>query len=383
MDEVTDPGSGWNPQLYLGELFNSPSDGLKKVNLYQNSAGKFVTQMEDESVKSGYVYNKTIGYAYPRFGNAGTDFFTLSKGGVDWKFNKVTGGSLWHVVYDEVQFVNNHDLGRQIQCGAQWDLLNEQGQSNRFTCAESGMSCNEEVGGYDFSDPLTRMGSPIQYCQTNALGILLTKTFPLENVYPNVVNHYGGSALCPIVYQDLYYRKEIALGVRSRDRVMRWKQVFKVTDSFTNLVWNHTGVAAACLNANVTNLWVYDAANGTLTDKTDWWWNNGSDKQFAEYNVTGKCIIMGTDQGHCFGMMAKDTDDGGSVDYWMGYYWKSRGPVDQKGEFDPNTVTMIGHNRQRWNSGENEYIAYLIVGSLGSVTNDAQKLYNDQSLIPW
>lgn len=383
-DEVADPGTGWIPQLYLGEVYNQLQSGTVAVQLHTNSAGKCVTLLEGDS-KSGYTLFKTLGYAYPRYGTNGISFYTLSKGGVDWKFNKASGGSLWHVVYDDFQFINNHDFGRQIQCGAQWDLKVGYNETNRFAVAESGMG--SVIYGAVFSNALTRMGSPLQYCYTNSLGILLTKTSPLENWESNCIGEYGGSGLEPVLYQDLYFRKEISVGILGRDRVMCWKQVFSVPDSFTvnnpNLTWMHNGIAATCLKATVTNLWVYNAADGSLTNKTERWWNGGTNTQFADYHITGKCIIMGSDTNHCFGMMAKDTEDGGSVEYWMGYYWKTLGDLTNNGEFGNNTVTMIGYNSEPWRSGENNYYAYLIVGTLSSVTNDAQKLYDDQNLIPW
>ena len=372
-------GGSWALEKTLGRSFDQSRPGASQLLNMSKPGNLFYTRSSAEPTKTGYGASGALGYVFPRYGNTAVVGRIMSKGGVTLTFNEAAGMSLWHLEFGGLQFINNNDLGRQIQVGAQWDLINSDGAVNRFTLAEAGMGS----AIYDYDDPKTRMGSPVEYVTLNNFGVQISKTLPLENLQVNATHQYGGSGVQPVWYRDLYIRKEVSQGVLNRDRITRWKQVLRVSNDFTNLSFSHNGVAAASLKANVSNYYVYNVAGDILEDRTAMFWNNGNSAGNKVNVVTGRCIILGFDNDHCVGFMAKDPEDGGSVEFWLGYSWKHLGPINETGEFANNTIQMIGHNQLPWNSGENDYVAYIISGTLSSVMSDAQALYQNQNSVTW
>jgi hypothetical protein len=94
-------------------------------------------------------------------------------------------------------------------------------------------------------------------------------------------------------------------------------------------------------------------------------------------DCTDRCQIFSTpDKRHAFGMMFRDTAQGGSADEIIGYFWKKLAPYPQDGLGvpDSNCIALFGLRYEPFESGSNPSTTYLFVGDFDTVRNGARAL---------
>ena len=73
----------------------------------------------------------------------------------------------------------------------------------------------------------------------------------------------------------------------------------------------------------------------------------------------------------------------GSVEYYLGYYWKRLGKGLDESEFGNNTVMLTAMNESRAENGIGRYVVYILVGTIDEVKAHARALWSNRSNVEW
>ena len=105
-----------------------------------------MSSVSQDPSPSGYVWDRTLGYGFPRYGTQSEHPLVAQGSQVKLVANLVAGGAISELWWNGKQFVNDHDYGRQIQIAA-----NLSGQAEAFNPTEGGDSFGPpgEKGEYD------------------------------------------------------------------------------------------------------------------------------------------------------------------------------------------------------------------------------------------
>jgi len=370
----------WDFYRTLGYVSNRPLPGMVALSRYATPRrDKYSTATASIFDLSSYSKESELGYAYPRYGNSGEAFITYKVGDVTMDFNRVYGGTMWHLTYDGLQYINNYDLGRQNQVSGRFVV-----DGREFTWAEAGMAVPR--GLRDFSDPAQRMGAVCLSAEVNSENQFVSEFMPVEFKFWNT-RFLGGDVFSPVLYCGIRVKKKVTLDFRGiKGCYQHWHNVMVGSDMTGLEAYRHE-IPGGHFSSLFTRRYVYDLSSSQpeIEDKSDGWSDNSDDKHITIQNTSYRCLIIATDDGrHAFGMMVKDSDDGGSVDRVVMANWKGFDPYPESvGEFSGNTVMITGINEKPYTEGSNVQISYNFVGDLDTVKKGAEELYRIRDLVPW
>ena len=114
-DDTAGALSGYTLESTLGFPWTRAITGTQPIQRQTNGAtGDNATTHLDEA-KSGYgISNPALAYGYARDNNLATDFLSISGGGVTINSNRAAGGSIYELWWNNIEFVNDWDNGRQM-----------------------------------------------------------------------------------------------------------------------------------------------------------------------------------------------------------------------------------------------------------------------------
>ena len=297
-------------------------------------------------------------YGYSRYGRLDTAFATLSAGGVTVRSNLVAGCSLWSWRSHGVEFVNVHDLGRQIQTSAGFAyngvgvLPTEAGSTYSGSAFAGAMAQSAPCVSVTTADAST--ASPTQR----------TRAVPLE-WQPAAL---GGGPSNPVAWPRMLLGKDITLNYAGLGPVARYTTVVSVPTVPTGL----TGVEipSVYLNGEFRDLTLYDAAADTSTRLTT---VCGVMYGLNPKSGYGGVIAASADGARAFGLYAAHIERWG-FRAGLGYARFNCGGTG-RGSRDDATTKLRGLTHAVWSAGENRFTTYLISGTKADVVRLMRRLY--------
>lgn len=221
MDSVVPGEGGYTTESTLGYVWTGPAleTGLAPVfRLYDNqtgnpAAGDHATAVEVAPLPQWenlayYAPEGAEGYAYARFPGTDSVLAGIAAGGVTFNVNLAVGCAGWEWWWNDIEFVNDYDYGRQIQIA----MYPADGSS---ALGEAG----DEYGGPAIAVAEQHPSPCVQY--SNALSSvspsLTTAAVPLE-WNPS---QFGGGPNNPVIYPSVLLGKTVTLNWVGPDGVNR------------------------------------------------------------------------------------------------------------------------------------------------------------------
>jgi hypothetical protein len=300
-------------------------------------------------------------YGYRRYGRADTLFATLAAGGVTIRSNLVAGCSLWSWEWNGGEFVNVHDLGRQIQT------------SVGFTHGKIGVNPTEAGTRYSSSGlrPAIRQGAPCASVTTvgttTASPTQRTRAVPLEWV-PELL---GGGPANPVAFPRMLVGKDVTLNYAGLGPVARYVTVVHVPVAYRP---SGVEIPSVYLTGDLRELTLYDAATDTerrLRVQCDSLYGDNPASGF------GGVIASSRDGSRAFGLYGVHVERGGSVTRPRAGFGYSRHNCRSlgSGASDNPTTKLRALNQEGLVAGENRFTTYLVSGTRADVQRLMRRLY--------
>jgi hypothetical protein len=246
---------GLHGYAYSGSTVAS---GITQLYRYRKGGDHALGRPDEGGYFAGLGYSLDgphAGWAYPRYGNAGTSLLPLTAGGVTIESNAVAGGSLWRWTWNGLQFVNGHDYGREIQSA----LFYENG-SILYNPTEAG----DEYTGPSYSNE-EKHGSPlVQF--TNSGTTQMTRGVPLEYI----PSYFGGGVNHPVIYNDIREMgKNITLNYNNMGPVARYDTRWYLPGPLSTANNPFIEIPTGYLRGMFNRYYTYDAVPGSLGTLTE------------------------------------------------------------------------------------------------------------------
>ncbi len=246
-----------------------------------------------------------------------------------------------------------------------------------YVASETGRKRDDFIDGLSAYDTYKHIGSPVVDSYVDAGNkFIATKAIPLE-FKPTTSAMLGGGTWNPILYERQTCSKFIHYDYNGMGPVFRYRQI-----------WNFPAPAEAddvCqmeasihLNGDFDTVFRYHPDIEQLENMLGQWISGG----FNDEDFGIRCFIFADNtRTHCLGIVARDIDDGGSWELATAINGSEEG--SGSGEFDNPFNVLYLLNFEPYQSGDNNYYYYLIVGDLTTVTNKAQILYDTRASHLW
>jgi hypothetical protein len=237
----------------LGSLWSGQQPGLLPFYRYYNS----VSHDHDAGfnpASSSYTQEGLLGYAIKRYGNNNEQLIPITYGPTTIKINQVAGGSVWELWWNNKQFINHYDYGREMQIAV---------------VLGSNSNNNPTEGGDYYSDPniqtARRHGSPLISYSTFG-NQLVTQTSPLQWVPEHFFNgNQEYSKIYDVVIWNGTFSKTVTFNTYSgQPRIIKWTTT--VTFPSTPVGDFDLEVVTPYLNNEFNKFCVYDAQSQITTD---------------------------------------------------------------------------------------------------------------------
>jgi hypothetical protein len=368
----------WSPPKLLAHVYTGPEhEGTVPLVRYHHPGRRdtFYTAA-GEPVPEGFTPEATLGYVYPR-GNGGDPLVRVEAGGVKMAFHRHYGGTLWELEYGGLAYLNIHDLGRQAQVSGRWTRGDVE-----HIFSECGMG--EAVPFANPKDPNQRMGSVCLRAGAGPDGAFSSEAIPLE-FKADTAKDMGGGVFRPVLYRGLRTRKTVTPGLGGIPGCIQWRHDIVAGPDLTGQKSYQHEIIGAHLTCVFSGHYRFDPATDRLEPRPEWD-TTATGHMLRVRDCTDRCQIFSTpDKRHAFGMMFRDTAQGGSADEIIGYFWKKLAPFPQDGlgVLDNNCIALFGLRYEAFQNGSNPSTAYLFVGDFDTVRNGARALYQRRDSVPW
>jgi len=377
----------WKQEEFLGSTWEAGDDRIL-LKQYGNADGRFVTLNAGEKVPDGYQFVCDLGYCYERFGMDLTRLMSLKRGDVEVRFDRVSGGCIWHILHKGVQLVNNSFYGRQV-CTA-LDLWTDPDavEADRYCACDCGLTAGFKQW---FTDPSFRMGSPCPVFFMQGDDAVLIRTIPVES-NSETNKGLGGGPLNPVVYEGLALEKQASIGTLGRDGIIKFKLNCTSRSGWSNVAKSRVNILGTHLCQFMDRLCLYDPATDIETE--DGKWQSSPDNQMFCRFYSGEdpvpkggmgdftCVVLHDGGSHAVGLMGASPGQG-SVESFLGYHWKQLDDGKDDTEFGKNTIMMTPMNSLPIGKDGGSYVVYLLVGTLDEVKANARELYANRAQLEW
>jgi hypothetical protein len=216
MDSTSTNEAGYTSEGQLGYLYSTQVAGTSAVWRSESAAGDHCTQTPSQVIAGYNPAVKYTNYAYARyFATAAKKITTLTYNGTEVVSRNTAGGAVWSWTYNGVQYINNRDIGRYLQCAVLAPMVDPNSATTGYS------DINPTEGGDLFSNPnwAENMwhGSPV-LSSTNSNDSSGKARIQSTNCTPLEWNSdvYGGSFDKPIVWKDWKIGKKITLNYKNR-----------------------------------------------------------------------------------------------------------------------------------------------------------------------
>jgi hypothetical protein len=375
MDSTVMGEGGYSTEFTLGYPFDGNPAGTSEIRRwYKPGNNDHVTAFYGENpAVYGYNQESIMGYGYKRYGKSGESLVTMTGSSVVLKANVVAGGAITELKWNNKQFINNWDYGRQIQTAISLESGNSSEMDNP---TEAGDHFGWPAGQGAGSDAGWSHGSPL--LSASVVGeTLATKTSPLQWKPES----FGGDQYHPVRWKGTI-SKAVTLDFGGSSNAIQY-----VTNIYFPMAQNYvrSEVVTAYLTSEFTKFYLYDAATDKLT------------------NITGSCpaegsVVNGV-KSNGYAKM-KGSQSGGIIIatadglYALGGYHKDPGynAWYQCGNFTNRSGTgKYGDATTKWSvfgkypepgvstsvvaGTTSSYTNYLTVGTLTTAWSEMRKLY--------
>ncbi|MCL5270127.1 MAG: hypothetical protein M1457_06165, partial [bacterium] len=205
----------WKRVETLGYTFDEAENRVP-LKSYRDAGGGYLTLNANEAVPPDCEPVETLGYCYERYGMDQTRLMNVRKGAVEIRFDRVSGGAIWHIVHRGTQLVNNYYYGRQGCVALDFWLAND---PTRYIPCDCGLTALLPEW---LRNPSYRMGAPCPVFAREGGDAVFIRTIPIESS-PTTNRHLGGGGLNPTVYSAWAIEKRARLGIRGHAGVLQYK----------------------------------------------------------------------------------------------------------------------------------------------------------------
>jgi hypothetical protein len=269
------------------------------------------------------------------------------------KSNLSAGCSLWSWVWNDFEFVNVHDYGRQIQTA----FVSDRGAAHEANPTEAGSRFSAWPGSHQ--------GSPC----VQAFNVLPATQVTSASPFEWEPTRWGGGYRRQFVWKDVRIGKEITLDYLGLGPVARYTSLVIVT---ADVPRSGVEIPSVYLHASLRRFYGYDAATRTLSLQ---------DPATAEGGTLppsgyGGVIASSPDGARAFGQYGVVDSLGGSVTPAAGgfSYFLFPDPTDTIGP-TANATAKIRALHGGLVRGENRMTTFLMSGTLAEVTALMDSLY--------
>jgi hypothetical protein len=354
MDSTVAGEGGYSTETTLGYAFDGQVSGTAPVRRwYRGTWADHLTAFNGEN-PSGYALEGTLGYGYPRWGNQGEPQFACQGSQVRIVGNYAAGGAISELWWNNKQFVNDWDYGRQIQIAFNLQLPGE---------TDNPTEAGDKYGWPGVKPAGWAHGSPLLHAGVS--GTTLTTTCrPLQWSPEN----FGGGSNNPVVWNGTI-SKQVDLDFAGSPRILRWITTvnFPSSSSFLDME-----IVTAYLNDEFRRFWAYDAAADGLSEMTGAVPNGGCLDPSADARLrpgAGGVMISTNDTAYALGVYRKDPGNNFGLCKFIG-----------------GSTGKYGGSTTKWNclyrpggagvtAGPHSFTVYLVVGTVAQVRADMRSLY--------
>ena len=252
----TDPTEGSPDFVLEGSLahgWSAAADGMEALYRYYSANPYDHDAAFLSSPPAGYAAEGALAHVYPRYGLDDEQLTSVSGTEVDLAVNEVAGGALWSLQWGGVEFLSAYDFGRQLQIAFQ---ANGAGEADNPTEAGDAYASPSDPQGW-------RHGSPLLELST-AAGWLSTRTRPLQWLPGGF--HSGAQTVTanPVAWNG-NFEKEITLDYAGNPHILAWTTRIVLPEAQGSL---NIELATAYLTGQFDSFYTYNAASGSMVDKT-------------------------------------------------------------------------------------------------------------------
>lgn len=351
MESLVPGEGGYGTEGVIAYPWSSPASatGVSEVIRVLNPAtGDHATRHANESL-FGYTIEEHFNvYGYRRYNNTAESLLPLNAGGVTVESNGVTGGALWHWIWNGSQFVNNYDYGRQIQAAL-----------------FPGDGSNPTEAGDQYSNPglipAARHGSPVLNIH-NVGTTQVTRSIPVD-FNPAL---FGGGPDNPVVWKDIVIGKDLTLNFNNMGPVAKYTTVLTVPSPLVGAVEIPTGY----LRSSFGRYWTYNAEGDVLTEVLPGTCTGTAVQFFPSF---GGVIVSDGSTSFAMGVYGVSTANGGSVTYFT--LWNFFCVGDGPGEFANDTSKWSAAFQGSVGAGTTIFNTWVMTGTVSEVANYMRSLY--------
>lgn len=358
---------GYYYQDTLGYSYSSQIHGTCPINRLRG-LNDHATVFCGEQI-AGCTYEYNLGYGFIRYPKTSyvhididADIVPLSIKGqsISLYADLAAGGQIAGLYWNNKQFVNNWDYGRQIQISLNITDIIEAGDPSEVT-----------EGGDIYSNPIYRTkfiahGSPvISYAVSGKT--LSTSAYSLRWIPED----HGGNSFNPVCWKGVI-SKEITLDFNGWSDVMQWKTIVNFPTS--GRYWVDMAIPGAYLKPEFSKLFTYDLSRNLFKEQSidaDMCTSGSSGCKEYQIYPAGAVIVSTDDDSYALGIYRRYV----STEPPDALLPNSFGLCNCLNNPIPTTKAIALQRQAVNNAGEYVYTVYLVVGTLQSVVNRVQELY--------
>ena len=336
---------GYRLEGPMGRVWTSRTalPGLSPLLEGLNSSTMDYALMRPGADLSDYKAQSLQAYGFERFGNETESLLSLTKGGVTVQSNRVYGGSLWHMQWNGVEFLN--PAAPVDPAGAPILLFFDVGLGN-FAAFEEG-----DGSGH---------GAPVLSLQNQGTG-QSNRAIPVADP-----SGLGVDPDHPVVWKNMTFGKDLDLDFNRMGPVVKYTAHLSLPSPIGAASLYHPIMR---VQPQFNRFFVYRAYTDALEEVTGLIPNACIDDSGYLVNLdVGGIVVSDSTAAHALGVYAADIANGGSVtDYLLKQYPCLAGPTDY-------TRLDIIRNAPL-PAGDSAYNTYLITETLDHVHQKMRQLF--------
>jgi hypothetical protein len=362
MDSLYPNEGGYSSEGILGYVWTNPSSkpGVSSfMRAFNANSLDHMSHHQFESLPIGYADEGASGYGFRRYNNSDQTLVLFSGGGITAHANLVAGAAVWDWSWNNMQFLNAVDCGRQLQTAVQSEALHLDAPE-----------CGDNFFYNSTVNPVPswkKHGAPVVSYSVAGL-VFQSSAIPLD--FGWLWSNYWGTSQDELnLWSNWRVGKTITLNFNNMGPVAKYQasitSPLSVTDSRVEFPGIH-------LRANFNRFWTYDAGSKILTEVTSSMPNGCSNPNPKTFGPAyGGVIISDSTGNYAMGIYAGNISVGGNAHYlgMMKFVCNN----DGIGQYSNDTVKLYAN--YDGNLGTT-YTSYVINGTVQNVANLMLQLKN-------
>jgi len=250
---ATEGSPDYSLEALLAHGWSSEREGTGLLTRYISTSPYDHDAAFEAEPPAGYAPEGGLAWVYPRYGTSDEELTTISGAEVTLGVNRVAGGAVWSLQWGGIEFLSAYDFGRQLQIAFQ---ANGAGEGDNPTEAGDAHAAPSDPDGW-------RHGSPLLDIRTGT-GTVWTRTRPLQWLPEGFHTAAHDTTRNPVAW-DGTFEKDITLDYGGNPHIVAWTTRITLPEAHASL---NIELATAYLTGRFDTFYTYDAATGSLVDKT-------------------------------------------------------------------------------------------------------------------